>query len=705
MEQLEVNVRAGCKSFMEGWTTASAVLQEQVDALAMDTTCTCKRVCDKSQLIVPVVVREDEVAYGYADSTAQAAGNPSPFSPRNSMKQVTAPIPRSHTPAGAMPLVEPPAPTPARTMPPLTSGYARSQLPLESFGETSAPTPSPAPRPSFTSAPTETMPPLAAADTIPLPQNHHFSYYAEHQPCLRPPTSVATTNISTAVRAAPWDKWMNQGKQSTSASQTGSSLISKGGADTSPAATALQNLHPSTSSTASPWQEAATSSPPPGAAPPLQVPMNELPSYMQQPAFATPPLPLGWEQAKDPTSGKAYFCNRTTGESSWTTPVAAAPVMIPECTSAVSQCLREDQIEQSRAALRDVFSAAPPMRVPVNELPSYMQQPAVSESASTNETSTPGYAGAVPAFVPPSLAPVQEAATFGASWLAPVQEAAASWLAAATPPTQGAASKPSEPQLQGSSPDPAAASSAPTSEAQSFAEAPTRSTADARPAAKPITEASAVGMGGLAPKARRGTPDDRKSALSMSTPMSSSAASALSGLSAKAKPRTADDRKSALAMSTPMTSSAAQAMGGLAPKARTADASARTADDRKSALSMSTPMTSSAASALAGLGTVKAKRSGSAERSSHGSVVPGANTDAPRGDDSNIGSNTVSAASAPKLAKPRSGSRPKGLDSKSVISGLGNSNSAASLLLGPMMQGQPKKRSARPQGGDVASVL
>ena len=29
----------------------------------MDTTCTCKRVCDKSQLIVPVVVREDEVAY------------------------------------------------------------------------------------------------------------------------------------------------------------------------------------------------------------------------------------------------------------------------------------------------------------------------------------------------------------------------------------------------------------------------------------------------------------------------------------------------------------------------------------------------------------------------------------------------------------------------------------------------------------------
>jgi len=36
-------------------------------------------------------------------------------------------------------------------------------------------------------------------------------------------------------------------------------------------------------------------------------------------------LPLGWEQVTDPNTGKPYYCNRATGESSWTVPVAAAP--------------------------------------------------------------------------------------------------------------------------------------------------------------------------------------------------------------------------------------------------------------------------------------------------------------------------------------------------------------------------------------------
>jgi len=35
-------------------------------------------------------------------------------------------------------------------------------------------------------------------------------------------------------------------------------------------------------------------------------------------------LPLGWEQVADPSTGNAYYCNRATGESSWTPPVAAA---------------------------------------------------------------------------------------------------------------------------------------------------------------------------------------------------------------------------------------------------------------------------------------------------------------------------------------------------------------------------------------------
>merc|ERR1740121_3533485 len=33
-----------------------------------------------------------------------------------------------------------------------------------------------------------------------------------------------------------------------------------------------------------------------------------------------PPLPPGWEQVTDPTSGKPYFCNRSTGVTSWTPP-------------------------------------------------------------------------------------------------------------------------------------------------------------------------------------------------------------------------------------------------------------------------------------------------------------------------------------------------------------------------------------------------
>lgn len=38
-------------------------------------------------------------------------------------------------------------------------------------------------------------------------------------------------------------------------------------------------------------------------------------------------LPPGWEQVADPTTGNPYYCNRATGESSWTVPVAAAPVV------------------------------------------------------------------------------------------------------------------------------------------------------------------------------------------------------------------------------------------------------------------------------------------------------------------------------------------------------------------------------------------
>jgi len=44
-------------------------------------------------------------------------------------------------------------------------------------------------------------------------------------------------------------------------------------------------------------------------------------------AIGMPPaLPPGWETVTDPSTGKPYYCNRATGESSWTFPTAPVPV-------------------------------------------------------------------------------------------------------------------------------------------------------------------------------------------------------------------------------------------------------------------------------------------------------------------------------------------------------------------------------------------
>merc|ERR1712107_590132 len=62
---------------------------------------------------------------------------------------------------------------------------------------------------------------------------------------------------------------------------------------------------------------------------PQQAGYNQaMPCYGLTPAAGgAGPLPPGWEQQTDPTSGKPYWCNRSTGESSWTPP--AAPAMAP----------------------------------------------------------------------------------------------------------------------------------------------------------------------------------------------------------------------------------------------------------------------------------------------------------------------------------------------------------------------------------------
>jgi len=70
------------------------------------------------------------------------------------------------------------------------------------------------------------------------------------------------------------------------------------------------------------------------AASPYGMPGMAMPGMMQ---MGAPGLPLGWEQVADPSTGKPYYCNRATGESSWTIPVAAAPapVMAPAPVFAV----------------------------------------------------------------------------------------------------------------------------------------------------------------------------------------------------------------------------------------------------------------------------------------------------------------------------------------------------------------------------------
>merc|ERR1711972_467250 len=51
-------------------------------------------------------------------------------------------------------------------------------------------------------------------------------------------------------------------------------------------------------------------------------------------------LPAGWEQAQDPGSGKTYFFNRASGQTTWDRPsgvsAAAAPAVAPTAAPAAA---------------------------------------------------------------------------------------------------------------------------------------------------------------------------------------------------------------------------------------------------------------------------------------------------------------------------------------------------------------------------------
>jgi len=44
-----------------------------------------------------------------------------------------------------------------------------------------------------------------------------------------------------------------------------------------------------------------------------------------QPPASSPPLPPGWVAATDPTTGRVYYANPTTGETQWTAPPPLPP--------------------------------------------------------------------------------------------------------------------------------------------------------------------------------------------------------------------------------------------------------------------------------------------------------------------------------------------------------------------------------------------
>merc|ERR1719482_85806 len=53
----------------------------------------------------------------------------------------------------------------------------------------------------------------------------------------------------------------------------------------------------------------------------------------------TPGLPLGWEMTTDPNTGKPYYFNRATGQSSWTPPGAVAPATLPAAAASPAAAL------------------------------------------------------------------------------------------------------------------------------------------------------------------------------------------------------------------------------------------------------------------------------------------------------------------------------------------------------------------------------
>lgn len=276
MHQLEVTVLAGYTSFVNGWQAASSMLQEP--------SCTCARACENQQLVMPSVVAEDEVMYPYL--TTQSPNAASPFSPRKGDPAYMGSALYSSPPPQAAEAQRDDVNISHGSASSLDNFVAEDHLSADALQQHHE-----------------------YLDTMPsLDHSNNFSYYADLPVVLRPPTSIANTNVNVAVRAAPWEKFTKPGKPQ-GAPDAGSSLISKGSAGTSQVASALQSLQPLPE--ASPLTQEAAKAGQHWQAQrvPEAVSLSGVPAQPATTAFSMPPssagLPLSSVVAAAPSTSQA----------------------------------------------------------------------------------------------------------------------------------------------------------------------------------------------------------------------------------------------------------------------------------------------------------------------------------------------------------------------------------------------------------------
>lgn len=121
-----------------------------------------------------------------------------------------------------------------------------------------------------------------------------------------------------------------------------------------------------------------------GGMPLAGMPGGLLQTQQLMPQLAPGGLPLGWEKAADPTTGKEYYANRLTGESSWTPPVdpnalALQQLQMQDPNALALQQLQMQQLQMQQLQQLQQFqmpSLVPGMDQLANAMPQLQAAPA-----------------------------------------------------------------------------------------------------------------------------------------------------------------------------------------------------------------------------------------------------------------------------------------------------------------------------------------